>query len=77
VTDLYVKTLEKEIEENNKLLSRIGELVDEGVYTSSIKSANIVFKKIGELIGLNMTDVDDDIWDDDDSWDDLDDWRDD
>jgi len=81
VTDMYVKSLEKEIELNNKLLSKLGEMVDDGALSTSLKSAHVIFMRMGELLGLNMSYVDEsleDVWDDDyDEMDDLDDWRDD
>lgn len=66
MSDQYTKSLEHEIERTNKLLSQIGELVDDGIYTTSIKSAHTIFKRIGEIIGLNMEDVveETNVWDD-------------
>ena len=57
MTDPYVHSLEKEIEANEKILDRIGELVDEGVFATSAKEARSIFVSIGKLIGLNMSDV--------------------
>ncbi len=67
-TDLYIKSLERENEYNNQLISRIGDLVDEGIYTSSVRAAHKIFKGIGVMIGLNMEDA----IEEGDSWDDLD-----
>lgn len=76
--DLYIRTLEKDAERNNKIFSKIGELVDEGVYLTSPKALRQVLKEIGQAIGLHMADIDDDdesgfdIWrSSDEEWEDL------
>lgn len=72
VDDLYVKTLEHEAERTNKILDKVAELVDEGVYTTSTKSAHKIFAEMGRLLGLHMEDVYDEFEDDEDD-DDLED----
>jgi hypothetical protein len=66
MSDLYTRNLEREIERSNRIISQLGELIDEGVYTTTVKSAHRIFKAMGEVIGLNMEDIveESDIWDD-------------
>jgi hypothetical protein len=66
MSDLYVKSLEHELERTNRILAQLGELIDEGIYTTTVKSAHNIFKAMGETIGLNMEDIveEGDIWDD-------------
>lgn len=59
-TEDYIKKLEKEIEHNDKILAQLGECIDEGVLSSSLKSAHSIFKDMGEMLGLNMADAEDD-----------------
>jgi len=74
VDDLYVKKLEKDAEDNEKLLSKLAELVDEGIYVSSARGAKKIFIEMGMNLGMHMEDVlDNDSYDDDLQWDERDD----
>ena len=57
VKDPYVRVLEIDAEKNNKVLS---ELVDEGIFTSTVKGSHAIFREMGKLLGLDMTDTEDD-----------------
>ena len=79
MTDDYIKSLEREAERNNKIISSVGELVDEGMYTTSVRAAHEIFREIGELIGLDMTDAgveaEMELWDVPEEDDDFYEWR--
>ena len=68
--DLYVRKLEHDAEETDKLLSKLAELVDDGIYCSTLREVKMVLAQMGELLGLHMEDVYDELEDDepDSTW---------